>query len=265
MPDANKTELDMLNRVLPDIVGTRLLLIGAGGIGMAVANLARDLGVSIAVANRSTPKLDAVKAAMPDVETHQINARSQESVNAVLDATMPDHVVLSTGYARVMQSGGTDLAVATDYVGDRLEPIIAVANWSANSAKKLRSITVISGYIGTPIMGNMGWSMASVAIKGLIEHLAVELGPTRVNAVAPGPVIDTAMARLAAGSSEGLDGMAKALSAKLPIKRPVTGDDVAREALYVAGNPTATGSIRFAEGGLSLIPNTLLSADHLDH
>lgn len=265
MAESGVAANDILQRLLPDIVGTRLLLIGAGSIGLACARMARELAITIAIANRSLPKLEALKQEMPDVAMHQINARDQASVDLVLDTVQPDHVLLATGHAHVMKAGSVDPAVATDYVGDRVEPIIAIANWTANRSQKLRSITVISGYIGTPIMGNMGWSMASVAIKGLIEHLAVELGPTRVNAIAPGPVVDTEMARLAAGSADQLEAMAQGLSGKLPIKRPVTSDDVAREALYVMGNPTATGSIRFAEGGLSLIPNTVLNADHFDH
>jgi NAD(P)-dependent dehydrogenase (short-subunit alcohol dehydrogenase family) len=259
----DERQAGLLMRLLPDIPGSRLLLIGAGGIGLAAAELARDLGVTIVVANRSQPKLDALKAAMPDVATHLIDARSQESVNQVLDAAQPDHILLATGRVFGATAGSVELAKAMDYFGDRLEPIIAIANWIANSARKPRSFTIVSGFIGVPTMGNMTWSAMGVAVKGLVEHLAVELGPVRVNAVAPGPVLDTRMCRDVVGDA-GVAVMAAGLTKQLPIGRPVVAGDVARQILFVVGDPIATGSVRFTEGGLALVPSSILRDAHIE-
>ncbi len=250
--------------LLPDIVGSRLTIIGAGGVGGAAARLASDLGMTVAAANRSQPKLAELRAVLPSVQTHEVNAREQTSIDALLDATAPDHILLATGHVFGVASGSIDLALTMDYFGDRLEPIMAIANWIARSAKKPRSFTIVSGFIGHPIMGNLAWSAMGPAIKGLVEHLAVELGPTRVNAVAPGPIVDTPMAHAVAGSDEAVGAMTQALAAQLPIGRAVRSEDVARQILFVVGDPIATGSIRFTEGGLALAPNSLLSDLHIE-
>lgn len=201
---------------------------------------------------------------MPEVQTHEINARDQDSINRVLDTANPDHILLTTGRVFGLIAGSIDLAEAMDYIGDRLEPILAIANWIALREQKPRSFTVVSGFIGLPTMGNLAWSAAGPAIKGLVEHLAVELGPTRVNAVAPGPLVDTEMAQNVVKTEEGLQAMIKALAEQLPIGRPVLAEDTARQIMYVAGDPVATGSMRFTEGGLSLVPGSLLKDLHME-
>ena len=264
MPNENGHQQEVVATMFPDLAGTRMLIIGAGGVGMAAARLARTLGVTVALANRSQPKLDQARVEMPEVETYQINARQQQSINDVLDATNPDHILLTTGRVQGFVSGSIDLGQAMDYIGDRLEPIMAIANWIALAERKPRSFTVVSGFIGLPTMGNLSWSASGPAIKGLVEHLAVELGPTRVNIVAPGPLVDTQMARDVVRTDEGVQAMTRALSAQLPIGRAVVVEDTARQIMYVAGDPVATGSMRFTEGGLSLVPGSLLKDLHME-
>ncbi|NNE40784.1 MAG: SDR family oxidoreductase [Marinicaulis sp.] len=255
---------ELASKILPDLLGKRMLVIGAGGIGKAAALMAYSLGVEIAVANRSQPKLDQLRKTLPEISTHLINAREQTSINRVLGDVKPDHIVLATGRVQGFASGSIDLAEAMDYFGDRFEPIMAIANWIASNAKKSCSFTIVSGFIGVPTMGNLAWSAVGPAIKGLVEHLAVELGPTRVNAVAPGPVVDTQMARDVVGTDEGVSAMAAALSKQLPIGRAVVVEDVARQIMMVAGDPTATGSIRFTEGGISLVPSSVIADLHME-
>ena len=252
--------------LLPDLANSRMLILGAGGVGLATARLARALGMSVAVANRSPGKLDALRADVPELPTFVVNVRDPDSVNPVLDATGPDHIVLATGRVMGLAAGSIALAQAMDYVGDRLEPILAIANWIARSAKKPRSFTIVAGFIGVPTMGNLAWSIAGPAIRGAVEHLAVELGPTRVNVLGPGPIVDTAMARAVVRTDEGVKAMTQALAAQLPIGRAVVVEDVARQIMALAGDPIVTGSMRFAEGGLSLAPGAVLKNLHIkDH
>ena len=248
--------------MFPDLQNSKMLIIGPGGVGKAVLELALQLGVEVSVANRSRPKLDQISAKWPQVETFDVNARDQASVNKLLDTVNPDHIVIATGRPFGLAAGSIDIAAAMDWVGDRLEPLMTIANWIALSDKKPRSFTVVSGFVGLPAMGNLGWSAMGPAIKGLVEHLAVELGPTRVNAVAPGPLMDTSMAFDIVGTEDAVQAMARSLAAQLPIGRAVQSVDAARQVLYVAGDPIATGSIRFTEGGLSLVPSNVIRDAH---
>lgn len=257
-------DASLVAAILPDLARSRMLVIGAGGVGQAVARLARALGVEVAVANRSQPKLDQIRAELPDVATYEVDARDEASIHQLLDAARADHIVLTTGRVFGVVSGQIDIAATMDYIGDRLEPIMAIANWIARSQRKPRSFTIVSGFIGVPTIDNLAWSAAGPAIKGIMEHLAVELGPTRVNAIAPGPLVDTPMARGAIGSDEAVEAMSAALARQLPIGRAVVVEDASRQIVHVAGDPIATGSMRFAEGGLALAPGSLLNDLHLD-
>lgn len=255
---------DPITAVLPDLADTRVLVIGAGSVGQAVVRMARDLGLEVAVANRSQAKLDTLADSMPEIQTRLVNAREQASIDQLLNDIRPDHIILSTGRVMGVAAGQINIADVIDYVGDRIEPMLAVSNWIARSAVKPRSFIVVAGFIGVPTMGNLAWSIAGPAIKGLMEHLAVELGPTRVNVVAPGPLVDTPMAQAATGDEAAVGRMIAALEAQLPIGKAVMASDAARQVVHLAGDPVATGSMRFAEGGLALAPGSLLRDLHLD-
>ncbi|MBO4363431.1 MAG: SDR family oxidoreductase, partial [Clostridia bacterium] len=78
-------------------------------------------------------------------------------------------------------------------------------------------------------------------------RLASELAPhVRVNAVAPGPVF--------APRELGSAGM-KRIPASLPLKRPVSPQDVARAVVLLAASPSITGAVLPVDCGQSLPPS----------
>ena len=88
------------------------------------------------------------------------------------------------------------------------------------------------------------------ATKAALLHdtrkLALELAPNvRVNAVAPGPVFPP--------RELGSAGM-KHTPGTLPLKRPVSPEDVARAVVLLAAEPSITGSILPVDCGRSLLP-----------
>ena len=264
-----QSDASELNKALfPDLVGTKLLIIGAGSTGQAVAKLAYPLGVKVAAANRTPSKLDPLKKIIPDLVTHQVNARDSASINSLLDAEKPEHIVLATGYPKHFMCGETEVSEIMDYLGDRLEPILAIANWIAKSDNKPRSFTIVSGYVRLPVVGNLAFAVLGQGLTGLAEHLAVELAPTRVNISAPGPMVDTDMARAAVGGDAMLDKLTSALETQIPIRKAVRVDDCARQIIHTMGDGITTGDNRFAEGGLSLAPGTIIQdifADDCGH
>lgn len=247
--------------MFPDLVGTRILIVGGGGsVGRTVAKLARELGATPIVADRGEEQFERARAVAEDVETHIVDARSQASMAAVLDGVAADHVVLCTGRALFAPIAEFDVGEVMDWIGDRIEPILALAGWVARNPGRVRSFTIVSGFLlRRPEPGVAMWALMGPAIVGLAEHLALELAPTRVNVVGPGPMVDSQMFRHALGSDAAVARVIEAHEARNPARRAVRLEDTARQVLMVIGDPVATGSFRPVDAGAALTAGT--SAD----
>jgi 3-oxoacyl-[acyl-carrier protein] reductase len=108
------------------------------------------------------------------------------------------------------------------------------------------NITSVSGQIGMP--GQTSYSASKAGIIGLTKSLAKEVARfgVRVNAIAPG-FIDTDM------TSSFDERVKKKLYAQIPMGKPGSARDVARIALFLAGDSAgyATGQVWSVDGGLS--------------
>lgn len=241
--------------MFPDLVGTRVLLIGGGGsVGRTAARLARDAGATPVVADRGAEQFELARASAGDVETHVVDARNEDSVADVLTAAAADHVVLCTGWALFAELSEFDLVEVMDWIGDRIEPIFAVAKWLARNPGRIRSFTIVSGLLlRRPEPRLALWSLMGPAIVGLAEHLAVELAPTRVNVVGPAPMVDSYMFRHGIGSDAVAAKVVENQKARNPARRAVHLEDTARQVLIVTGDPVTTGSFRPVDAGSTLI------------
>ena len=212
--------------LLPDLVGTRVLLIGGGGsVGRTTAKLAQELGATPVVADQDEEAFERARSVVGDVETHVVDARNEASVGAVLDAAAADHVVLCTGRTLIKPLVDIELDELMDWVGDRFEPIFAVGKWIARNPGRLRSLTIVSGFLirrPEPLIAS--WSMMGPAIVGLAENLAVQLAPTRVNVVGPGPMVDSTMLRHELGSDEAAATFTRTLEERNPARRASSED-----------------------------------------
>jgi 3-oxoacyl-[acyl-carrier protein] reductase len=108
------------------------------------------------------------------------------------------------------------------------------------------NVTSVSGVIGLP--GQANYSASKAGVIGLTKSLAKEVARfgVRVNAIAPG-FIDTEMT----GSMDAE--VRKKLYAQIPSRRLGTVQEVARLAVYLAGDDAAyvTGQVWNMDGGLS--------------
>jgi 2,4-dienoyl-CoA reductase [(3E)-enoyl-CoA-producing], peroxisomal len=114
---------------------------------------------------------------------------------------------------------------------------------------QILNISATLHYGGTP--GQVHVAAAKAAVDAMTRTLAVEWGPRgiRVNAIAPGPIIDTEGARrLFPGPA------AEALQAMTPTRRLGTIDDIVNLALFVLSDAGVhlNGAILVSDGGLCL-------------
>ena len=165
---------------MTELDGQRLLVIGGGrGIGAAVATRARHEGMDVVVGARDPRTIEgAVRLDLTD-EASIIAAAAQ--IGAV------DHVVTlgSVPYGAPVAELDRDRLVAafeTKVIG----PLLV-----AKHVEIRRSMTLFAGVVGwRPGPGSIVKGITNGAVDFAARHLAANLAPVRVNAIAPG-IIDS--------------------------------------------------------------------------
>lgn len=216
-----------------ELHGQRVLVIGGRrGIGAAIAGRARDEGAEVLIASRDGRDTDVL-----------------------IDLTEEDTIA-----AAATQLGGVDHVVTTgslphDVPVHELDHDLTVRAFEAKVigplmvAKHLKirqSLTLLSGVIGWkpgPRSTVKGITNGSVAFAA--RHLATNLAPVRVNAIAPG-VIDSGMWD---DRPEGKDAFLQAAGAQTLVGRHGTVDDIADAATWLLGAGFVTGETIHVDGG----------------
>jgi NAD(P)-dependent dehydrogenase (short-subunit alcohol dehydrogenase family) len=161
-----------------------------------------------------------------------------------------DHVFLPAGE---LQPGGgdvlgTDLDGLRSIVESRLLGVVRVVR-QARPRMVGGSITLMSGLYATrPAAGAAFGAAAVAAVEGLTRALALDLAPTRVNAVAPG-LIDTPLWDAFGPQRETI----LATGAALPVGRIGRPEEVAAAVLFLMSNGFVTGTVLSIDGGGSLV------------
>ena len=120
--------------------------------------------------------------------------------------------------------------------------------WMAEHGGAVVNIASVGGLIVDPHIGY--YNATKAAMLHMTRQLAYELGPrARVNAIAPG-LIKTELARAVWEVREPI------LTAKLPLRRLGTVEDVANAALFLASDASSwmTGQTLVLDGGATALP-----------
>ncbi len=211
---------------------------GSSGIGLATARLCTDKGWDVIVASRdpSRAAVDAEKVVL-DVTDADASRRLFARLGPV------DHLVSST----VARAGGPvrelDLGLARHAFETKLwGPLAAI-----QAADVRESIVLVSGVLAhTPAPGAAATAAVNGATEALVRVLAVELAPTRVNAVCPG-IVDTPT--WAALDADTRAAMFDRLSGSLPVGRVGGAEDVAHAIWLLLTNGFVTGTVLGVDGG----------------
>jgi NAD(P)-dependent dehydrogenase (short-subunit alcohol dehydrogenase family) len=226
-----------------------VLVVGRGsGFARAIALAARDAGARVVAAGRNKEALSAAYAGEPGVSTDYVDLTDDGSIADLSERLGEvDHVV-STGSARArgriadLDRDAVRLSFDTKVIGP-----LMLAKHFAPRMNKRGSFVVFSGVAATKIaVGTMAVAITNAAADTLARSLALELAPIRVNAISPG-VVDT-------GAWDALGTQGKAdyfadISARNPVQRIGTTDDIASAVLFAMTSTFLTGQTLHIDGG----------------
>lgn len=231
--------------------GQRLLAIGgSSGIGFATAELAASLGARVTIASRSPKKLAAaVRGIGLGVESRTLDLTSDEAVRDFFaDRPDWDHVVVTGSQVSIAPVRELPLTTALAAFDSKFWGFYRVARHARIAPGG--SLGVVAGFIATrPVMGRALMGAINAALESLVQGLALELKPVRVNAVSPA-VVDTEM--WAGLSHEARGAMFSKIAASYPAGTVGQPEDIARQLLLLAATKYATGTVVTLDGGASI-------------
>jgi NAD(P)-dependent dehydrogenase (short-subunit alcohol dehydrogenase family) len=229
-----------------------VVVVGRGsGIARAVALLAQSEGARVIVAGRDPAKL-ATGYDGGGITAERLDITDDGSIAALADRVgAVDHVVSTAsararGRLRELDRDKLRLSFDTKVIGPTM-----LAKYFAPHINPGGSLVLFSGVHAFKLnVGYLGVGITNGAVDFLTRWLAVELAPTRVNAISPG-VIDTG-----AWDSLGDDGKRdyfEHIADSNPARRIGTPDDIAGAALFAMTNTFMTGMTLKVDGGEPLV------------
>ncbi|KAH8804853.1 short-chain dehydrogenase [Xylogone sp. PMI_703] len=248
---------------MPSISGLSILIIGgSSGIGFAVAKLALQEGVKVAIASsnhiRVATAVDNLKKESPsgqitghqvDLKLGDVEANLEKLFTEVVTANggnALDHVIFTAGDALAIKAmEDIDVNFILEAGKVRFVAPLLVAKILPRFIKSTykSSFIITTGTISQKAVAN--WSVVSsymTGLHGMTRNLAVDLKPIRVNLVSPGAV-DTEL--------WGADREKKIVefSKTSFMGRVASAEEVAESYIYLMKDTNATGSVVSTNGG----------------
>ncbi|HSD01716.1 MAG TPA: SDR family oxidoreductase [Gaiellales bacterium] len=248
--------------------GTVALVSGGGsGIGAATARSLAAAGARVAVMGRRREPVEQAAAGIGGLACIGDSAVAEDAERAVAETT----AAFGGLDVLVANAGGEGSAAVLD-IDDGMWDAVMRSNLTscfvlARAAlpaivERSGAIVVVSSVSGLfAIPNDAGYTAAKHALIGLTRSLARDYGPrgVRVNAVCPAwtrtPIGDASMDRLGARRGTDREGAYALCSAHVPLRRPVTAEEVAAACVFLA-SPAAsgiTGAVLPVDGGSSAV------------
>ncbi len=235
---------------------------GARGIGKAISQMYAAEGAKVAIVYRGSKEaadalVNEIAAKGGTAKAYQCDASDRAAVNACVETILKDMNqidilvnnagVIKDGLFLRMEPEHWDLVVNTNLGGtyNFTKPIVE----SMFRNRRGRIINISSVAADRFNKGQCNYSASKGAINAFTKALAVEIASrgVNVNAIAPG-FIETDM-------SETVRNLAgDTIKNAIPMKRYGKPEDIARVAVFLAGDESAyiTGQVITVDGGLGL-------------
>lgn len=238
--------------------GTRVVVVGgSSGMGLALSGQLLELGCAVVIVGRSPDKLaqafDGLRH-LGEPILHRADVTVEEDVRALFAKVGAfDHLVCTAadirgGYELLPQLGidAVERAIRSKVIA----PIL-LAKHGAPCISGGGSMTFVSGIAAyRPRPKGVLVAAINAALEGMVRALAVELAPSRVNAVSPGWVRTPIWNDVAGVDSERL---LSEMAARLPVGRVGAAGDIADAILFLMGSGFTTGTVLHVEGGHRLV------------
>jgi NAD(P)-dependent dehydrogenase (short-subunit alcohol dehydrogenase family) len=232
---------------------TVVVIGGSAGIGYETARLARAEGADVIVTGRNAERLERAAQELGAAGSEAFDATDAGALErffAGLGGPI-DHAMVSGGGPYYAPLAEMDFAEVRADVDRHLLVPMLVARLAVGRVRPGGSLVFISGTggrrrgVGLTLIGAL-----TAAGSALVENLALEVAPIRVNLVAPG-FVDTALSASLLG--EGLEERREQLRRTIPIARVVGPEDVAALAVHLMANTALTGATYDVDGGQKLV------------
>jgi len=236
---------------------TAVVFGGTSGIGLAIVRRLSAAGARVVATGRDREKLQRALAglggASERVQGEAFDARDRQALDAFFARTGPiDHLVLSLGGGEgAGEFRQLDLQTLRRGFEDKFWPQVEAAQASLATLRPGGTVTFITGMaarLSNP--GVAGLGAINGALEAMVENLANELAPVRVNAISPG-VIDTPW--WGRYPAEVRDEIFQQQAETLPVGRVGRADDVAQTAQFLIENGFMTGTVTECDGGMHLV------------
>jgi NAD(P)-dependent dehydrogenase (short-subunit alcohol dehydrogenase family) len=230
---------------------TVVVLGGSAGIGLETARLAREAGAEVIVNGRDPSRLARAAEAVGAAGSAAFDATDPQRLEEFL-AGLPgpvDHLLASGSGPYYAPLAEMDFAEVQKDLDQHLLLPLRLGQLAVGRVRG--SLTFIGGTggrsrgVGLTLIGAM-----TAAMPAIVENLALEIAPVRVNLVAPG-FVDTALSARLLGDQ--LEARREELRRTVPIGRVVGPVDVAALVVHLMLNTALTGATYDVDGGQKLV------------
>lgn len=223
---------------------------GSSGIGLAVAHSAAAAGADVAVVGRNVERLKAAaKAIGKRASTHRVDFTKEAAAQRLFkDLGKVDHIVITaiTSVAKpFMKSSAREFMEAFD---SKLVGSLHAIHHGVPVMNKGGSITLTSGCATHKVIPGMStYAAVNAAVEALVENLALELAPIRVNAVSPGIIVTPVFDAM---PEKDRRKFFRSVGRASPVGRVGKPEEVARAFMLLLRNGYMTGTTIHCDGGI---------------
>jgi len=260
-----------------DLTGKNAMIVGgAGGLGMLVAQAFAENGANVCIASRTESKLAAACEELKaktgkEFKYYVMDAGKEDQVEAAAKAANADfgHIdilVNSQGVNKKHPALEFPMDEFDMVMHDDVASILMTCKHFGKYMKeqgygKIVNVTSVRGKIATKGPGNAAYCAAKGAVDMLTKQLASEFGPfgVTVNAFGPNimatPMMTKVFEMRAKEANVTVEKYLEMQAAGLPLRRMSDPDDCVGTALFLAAPASdfMTGNILYPDGGLTAI------------